>query len=560
MAAGAPDSQPLAAGLSAQQLVTPMQPVVSPDAVTALVDAFHKGIITAGDINDRIGAVAQANKKAHLEQLSEFVSPEAIQSRMAQFGTTTAQSQLQTQQAQAASGLVQPLAEKTSQDIIQANHERLSKAAVDAYTQWNPPIYKRDANDNPTSEYDYEAMAREGSEYLRAQNLMALASIGLKGEWQKRQDPKTGAPIMVYVNANGEDVTPQSGNKTYEFYQKMRQDALTRLHAAPDTTPHVTPVEGETAAPAPTIEPAQPQDNALAPMHTLPTAPAVQDTPQLRAQLIEGMKAQGIPEEAATAAIARTGAADLQPFINQYGIPAPTLNVTPIQPPAPVVAPSIAPVAPVTVAPVNLPQETPSYLPGQGIPVGPSAGVWQQKDIAEELRQNKVYENWAQTRSQVGNFLSAARAVNASKPDANFNVNDVALAESLIKMADAAGTIREFKWNKFEDHQPLLDKLKAWQNWALGKGSFTPGTRQELIKLGKEYIKDREEGVKPVLQLAEKRTQSNPDLSLDTVLDPADQNILAGKSLADQVQTAPSAPTGLQTLPSGRRVMWVPNQ
>lgn len=545
MAAGAPDSQPLAAGLSAQQLVTPMQPVVSPDAVTALVDAFHKGVITAGDINDRIGAVAQANKRAHLEQLSEFVSPEAIQSRMAQFGTTTAQSQLQTQQAQAASGLVQPLAEKTSQDIIQANHERLSKAAVDAYTQWNPPIYKRDANDNPTSEYDYEAMAREGSEYLRAQNLMALASIGLKGEWQKRLDNKTGAPIMVYVNANGEDVTPQSGNKTYEFYQKMRQDALTRLHAAPDTTPHVTPVEGGAAAPAPTIEPAQPQDNPPAPMITTPTPPAVQDTPQLRAQLIEGMKAQGIPEEAATAAIARTGAADLQPFINQYGIPAPTLNVTPIQPPAPVVAPSIAPVSPVTAAPaVAAP-----YMPGQGIPVGPEQSTSEAKKSLEELPDVKAFS----TSKPVYIGFADASKNSMAKPSA---VNDLSLAESYSKLFDPQATLREFKFEALQEAIPWLSKFKDLPAIIAREHTFPAEVRKEIVKSGLDVINAREKALQSRFAYAESQHPG--------ILDAEQKQILQGVPFAQRFgvdTTAPAAaPTGLQTLPSGRRVMWVPNQ
>ena len=72
---GQQDAGPLIGGVAAQPLVSPMAPAVNPDSVTALVDAFRKGAIGMADIQDRIGAEAMAQKRAHIQQLQEYVSP-----------------------------------------------------------------------------------------------------------------------------------------------------------------------------------------------------------------------------------------------------------------------------------------------------------------------------------------------------------------------------------------------------------------------------------------------------------------------------------------------------
>src|SRR5437899_10985210 len=88
-----------------------VQPALTGDAVDRLANAVHNGFINTSDIIDRIGAVGQAKKQATLQSLSEYVSPEAIHSRMAALKSQGAMSELQTQHAAAESGL---LPEQTS--------------------------------------------------------------------------------------------------------------------------------------------------------------------------------------------------------------------------------------------------------------------------------------------------------------------------------------------------------------------------------------------------------------------------------------------------------------
>ena len=273
---GQSDVEPLSAGVTAQPIVSPLTPAVTPDAVTALVDAFRKGAIGAADIQDRIGAEAMANKRAHIEQLREYVSPEAIDSRMAQIQAQGAEAQLKTAQAGAGQQLVQPIAQSNLQDIIQKNETRYSAPAVQAYTQFNPPIYKVDADGNPTGEYDVQAMSREGARYVRAQSMLALAADGLKSTPVKMVNPKTGAPIDVWLNARGEDVTPVAGNKAYEFYSQMRRDAYDVFHEKPDSRPHFEPMEGGPKGPK--VQPIQdepPSGPILTPGGTPEPAPGV---------------------------------------------------------------------------------------------------------------------------------------------------------------------------------------------------------------------------------------------------------------------------------------------
>jgi hypothetical protein len=499
---GQPDVEPLSAGTTAQPLVSPMQPVVTQDAVQNLVDAFHKGVISSADITDRIGAVAQAKKKAQLEELSEYVSPEAIQSRMDQYRAQSAQSQLAGAQATAGQPLVGPKTKKELDDITYAQATRLTGPAVQAYLQYNPPIQKIDANGNPTSEYDYDAMGREGTRYVRMNNMLQYSALGLAGKPIETFDKDTGQKKTVWLNAFGEDVTPDPQNKKVQDYQKIRQDAFKLFFKEPDTSPHFDPtVEGAGVAPAGAI-----QDN--------PPAPAI---------LAPGLK----PGEQPAVAPAAPAAAPAQPVV----IPATTES------------PSGETAA--SVPPSNA---SGGYQPYQGFAMSPPPGVFQKDEIINNLKNDEVYKNWQATKGQVGNYLGAVNALNSLKPGDNHNVADVALAESLIKLADPQGTIREFKWDKFEHNQPLLDKLKTYQNWALGEGSFTDQTRKDLIALGRNYIKEREGTVKDAIQLAAKQTGTNKALSLGDILKQSDLDLLQGKSLLD---AAPQSAQALQSFQNG---------
>src|SRR5438552_2302569 len=63
------------------QAIAPQAPIVTPDSVAALSQAFRNGQISADDIISRYGEVAKAKDKAEIQGLHEYISPEAIQSR-----------------------------------------------------------------------------------------------------------------------------------------------------------------------------------------------------------------------------------------------------------------------------------------------------------------------------------------------------------------------------------------------------------------------------------------------------------------------------------------------
>jgi hypothetical protein len=506
MPIGETAAQPLNVGISPLPVVTPPAPVITPDAVGQLVDSFRKGIITGNDISDHMGLAATARKRAEIQQYNEMASPDAVAQRQAARQAATAQSNLTTAQAGAEQGLVAPMADKSLGDIVQANSTRLTKDSVNAWLMWNMPVYKRDGEGNLTKEYDYDAMSRGGIQYLKAQNNLAYSQKMLSGQWTEVQDQKTGQKRKVFINANGEDVTPVPGNKLFDYYNDMRRDAWETFH---------------TPAKEPEQHPAGKHPN------------------------IESMVSPG--------------------------------NI-PDAPPAPMIVPQPAPAAPVVSPATATPSGPPpvdinQYSPMQGLPIGPQNTVWDEGKTSDELQKNPIYQNWAQTRTQVGNFVSAANSINSVPWDQqlkqNMNPQDIALAESLIKMYDPQGVIREFKWDKFADNQPLLSKLRDAQQMILRTGEFTRDVRQDLIKLGQETIRAREDGVKPTLQQAVQRASSNPTNDLRNILDPHDTELLKGSSFADRIippvgrqapaagsASAASPQSGVVRLTTGRYAGW----
>lgn len=539
MAAGAPDSQPLSAGLSAQQLVTPMAPVVTPDAVSALVDAYHKGIITAGDINDRIGAVAQANKKAHLQQLGEFVSPEAIKSRMSQYGAQGAQADLATQQAQAASGLVQPQTESALADIVQHNADRVGAEAIKNYTALNPPIYKLDAAGNPTSQYDYEAMKREGIEVTRAMGMRDYAQQRLQGTWAEYYDEGLKQNRKAFVNASGENVTP--GSERWQYYNKLRDQAFERLWKRPDTSPHVDPTATDNSGNSVTPQDAPPSGpmNGSGSLVAPTAAPSTLDTGANRAAIVAGMKAQGIAEDQAVRFLSNATAGDIPGLLKQYGTPAPTLAPSDVTGVA-----ASTPSAPPTVNPAPIPSSTSSDF--TSFPAGPPASFQADpaaKNALEELPDVKAYST---AKPLYLGFADAAKAANATPHP----VNDLALAEAYTKLFDPTARITEFKYDELKKAIPWLDKFKDAPAIIAREHTFPAAVRQEIIRSGMQNIDLKEKALQPRLEWAQGR---NP-----TILDNEQKQILAGVPFSQRYGAPQTASAGLQTLPSGKRVRWVP--
>jgi DNA-binding protein H-NS len=135
----------------------------------------------------------------------------------------------------------------------------------------------------------------------------------------------------------------------------------------------------------------------------------------------------------------------------------------------------------------------------------------------------------------------------AQQRSKNLNIVDMGLAESLIKLYDPQGVIREFKWEKMTSHQPTLDVLNSGPSIYLKRnGTFTPETRKELIRMGEEIVQGREEAAQPFIAKTKSQIDSIPNAKLSNVLTSEDQRIaaeqLAKKSAPKAAPAAASAP------------------
>lgn len=484
--AGQPDSQPLQAGLAAQQLVTPMQPVASTDAVSALVDAFHKGIITAGDINDRIGAVAQANKRAHLEQLSEFVSPQAIQARMQQIQAGGAQAGLQTQQAQAGLGFTQPYFEAQKAAAAKQKWEALAGPAVTTGQQY-APWFGHDLGEVPqdaqgNSDYDtyFKNLSTLGQQFSQPAVMRQLAAQGLEVDPSRTiatKDPISGKEGKRLFNKWGVEVTP--GGSGENFYKSL-------LIA----TPGVPGQPGATLVPPPKSAP-----------------PALHSLIQPRAALPQDNPPSGM--------------------INEKG------QIEPLPQPSteekPVVAPDEGGVG--------------STTPNLGFITGQSGGLYQEPaDINKNLNAFADVKKWAEQKNFAEQFDSYAKnAVNAPQGEPQIQ-NDLGLVESMIKLFDPQGVLREFKWDKMQDAIPWIEKLKDYKKLLLKQEALPDAARQRYINMGYDMINAAENAIRPRLigaaqqaaDWAESRAPNKPAAKQAAITaalggDADFQEILAGK-------------------------------
>lgn len=327
MAIGGPgDVEPgVSAGLAAQPLVAPLDSsVIGPQAVSQLVDAFRQGAITSQDIVDHIGTVAQAKKRALLEELGEYVSPEAISSRMSQIGATGAQANLATAQAGAGQELLpgQTLAAKNQ--TLLAQYNPADQEAINAFGAFNQTPRKSDGT------YDYDSIVSHGYDYKGAFNMLQVAQKGLQvGQILSAVDAK-GQPTKTVLDGFGQPRTPESVAKYSKMYQQAFDEAYrirqtkdedgpvssttpTEANPKPDVTPAASPsAAAPTAAPAvaPAAAPATaPSASMVSPLNdiqqaTIPAGPVPGYTPKDIDDRL--MQSPGYKEWAATASDVNT--------------------------------------------------------------------------------------------------------------------------------------------------------------------------------------------------------------------------------------------------------------
>jgi hypothetical protein len=514
MAIGQEPIQPIQAGATAQPLVTSASDVVTPDAVAQLTDGFRKGFITADDVVNRIGDVGKAQKKALLESLGEYVNPDLINSRLAAAKASTAQSNLQQQQATAAQGIVQPAANLAQTQIASQQAEAVyGKGGLETY-QTLGPLYGESMPPNP-DENDFKKAAQRGNE-MKGQMMLA-------DRWLQQIAPAadytfTDAQGNTYPrkkNWQGIDVTPPNpstgypGSPAYWAYAKQLDQFLPKFHPARSQY-----FLDQSSAPSPDdvheVEP-------TVPAGTHPASSAIEPLTddQVRAAAVNKLGLTG--DQAAN--------------MNARDLTTARTLIEPAQaPPAVAAAPAAAAVAPAYSGQGAAPGEVP-IKPGQTVP-----------EAREQLQKLPGIEQFAKAQPLYANFLSAA--VNAHKTPAGepTGTSDLTLGETYGKLLDPSATLREFKWDAIKKAIPWADEFSDAKNLILRTHTFPPQFRQRLVDDGFNIIENSEKAIAPKLQYAQKQYPG--------VLDSDEQGIANGvpfrqrKGYYQAIASSPAAAAG----------------
>jgi hypothetical protein len=480
--AGLEDITPRIAPINPASLIGNASPVVEPRAVSAMADAFRSGAITAQDIIDRAGELGKTKKKAELQILKEHLSPEAIAARQAATQAAGAQATLSGAQAGAATPLVEPQAGIAKTQLDQAAAEQLyGPGSVQAFHQLAPyvPEYKSPPT-KPDGSPDFATMAQEGGHLQNVFMTRGIAAEHLKVIRSEEGVNQFGQKTRRDINAFNEDVSP--GSPALEQWHKAAQTPFTFRTWRPGTS---------ITAPTASVQPVQP---------TTPVIPAAPTT-------IYGADAQRAADQAAQASAGGTMA----------------------------VAPVVTPVIPsLSERPV-----VGAYTPGQGIVTSPGEVPTADK-IMENVRKNESYKEWEKALPYFESMKAAADAYNKipieeqRKGSQNLNLRDLQLAESVIKLYDPQGVVRQFKWDKIEQHQPWPEIVKNVISQAVRTGSLTPETRQLLIQTGYDNVIGREKSLIPNLQQAAE-TAKDYRIPLAHVLNPKEIELLEGKITAPYI-------------------------
>lgn len=287
------ENLPISAGAMVQPLVGETNPnTVGPQAIQQLVDAFHNGVVNADDIIQRIGEVGQSQRKALIESLGEYVSPQAIQSRMSAHVAQSAQNALAAQQAGAASSLVQPATNLAQQQVgAQTASVVQGPQGLQSFQQF-APWYGEDMEQfrNPDGSHDFQAAAMRGNKMAGE---MSLATAWIDQLTPVADRPVTDAAGNKYVqkvNKFGVNVTPPDpqsgfpGAPAYWAYVKQLNQYLPDFHPARKQF-MLVPTGANSVVPGhPMVQPSGAQ---------APTPPLVEPTAAPAAPTI------GIPTEAA---------------------------------------------------------------------------------------------------------------------------------------------------------------------------------------------------------------------------------------------------------------------
>lgn len=439
--------QPAIAQVNPASLVTPASPVVTPDAVRALTDAFRQGQITAGDIIDRVGVLGQAKRKAELHIAQSQGSPEADAARQAQLVAAKNQAVLAGTQAGAQTPLVQPATQLASGDLQQKLSEFGTGMPTDMVRQLNM-VYGLGA------QFDPQTGVLTNPDQIK-QSFQGI--LGAQNGWKLAQDLQSRVETKVVdsPDGSGRKVEIPTWKGTGKALTDEQREVLNHYNSMmprimSGKTPLVTPL----SAPAP----------GAAPVVT----PAGGGTPG-----VNEPKQGGLTDESGNLVVSQGNTPDAAAKIS-------------------------------------------SQLEGQ--------------DSYKEWEKAAGFYDIAKKEADKINSMppSQQRAVGAS-----LNQNDIALAEATIKLFDPQGVLREFKWDKMEQHQPWPAQLKNILATAVDKQALTPETRQQLMEVATTAIQSRENQLVGVSQRAKTRAGQAGITDLNQVMTPEQQKFASGNLTPD---------------------------
>ena len=212
------------------------EPVVTPNAVSALSDAFRKGIVTSDDIISRYGELAKTKKKAELMSLGEAMSPESAAARKQGVSASLATGQFE--EAKALSG-IQSM--KDQQEI-----ERLGpigKMGIEAFKTLGPEAGVFDVPALSDGKPDWATMSSIGLQLSAQKVKQAEAQTRLKGG--KRILSADGTTSM-FQDAYGE-ILPQ---KDFEELNKVAKTPISFNSMKPGSVQVAPVVTAQPSLPA----------------------------------------------------------------------------------------------------------------------------------------------------------------------------------------------------------------------------------------------------------------------------------------------------------------------
>ena len=481
-------------------LIGAATPVVEPRATAALADAFRQGTITAHDVLDRVGEVAQSRKKVelalHQRQLTELQDPQLAEARRNAMLATGAQAQLLGAQAGAALPMVGQQAQLTQSQLDEAQAAQKYGPAIQYYKALAPEAGLTAPPVDQEGKPDYAKMAEVGSK-LFSWKIQKQTAMDRIQPHEYKEGVQGNQKVLLKFNKSGELITP-------ELESQLHKQATAPFAGAPGS------VEVAPRSAAPSVTAMKPDIE----MHGTPETIAAQ-----RADLINsGTPGADSMSDSAVESMVQSNRA--QEFNK------PTIQAPP--------APSATGSFPVATS-----------VPNAGLSLGAAEKTPEISTLTDQVRKQKSYESWNASKPFYNSMREVMADVNKIPIEeqrsgrVNMGIKDIELVSNFIKLYDPNAVIREFKWDKIEHSQPIPDRVKNWMSEITRAGSMTPETRQELFHVASQAYDAKAKSVLPDLKLAEKRATQYGH-PIDQVLNPDELDLLHGTFKTGAESMAPS--------------------